>query len=220
MAETSTIDASTLERMPHTPGSMSAKTSDLKGYCEIASCGDIILIVPAGAETMKLKVSSHVLCTASPVFCAMLGPNSQFKEACELRKHSVEDPYELSLTEDYPRALMVVLLALHCRSGMVPGDFTFKNLVQLAIVCDKYDCREGLLPWVDTWTAAWKPYMFTSGYEEWLFVAWVFGIDMEFEELSRKIILESYFDPSDGELRTVGGIPLKTLTIPDRVLGK
>jgi hypothetical protein len=201
------------------PGSISTGMSNLKGYCEIARCGDIILIVPAGAGTMKLKVSSHVLCTASPVFRTMLGPNSKFKEACELRKCSVETPYEHSLTEDCPEALMVTLLVLHCRSGMVPVDLAFRNLVELAIVCDKYSCPEGLLPWMETWTASWTPLILTRGYEEWLFIAWVFGIKEGFEELSRKIILESYFDPSDGDLRSVGGIPLKTLTIPARVLG-
>jgi hypothetical protein len=202
------------------PGSVSAGTSDLNGYCEMSNCGDIILTVPAGTGTMKLKVSSQVLCTASPVFHAMLGPNSQFKKDCELRKCSVENPYELSLTDDYPRALMIVLLALHCRSGMVPVDLTFRNLVELAVVCDKYDCREELLPWVDIWAAAWKPRILTSGFEEWLFIAWVFGIKKGFEELLKDIILESYFEPSDGKLRTVGGILLETLTIPERVLGK
>jgi hypothetical protein len=168
---------------------------------------------------MKLKVSSHVLCTTSPVFRAILGPNSQFKEASELRKCPIETPYELPLTEDYPDALTTVLLALHCRCEMVPVDLTFRNLVELAIVCDKYDCPGGVLSWVESWTAPWKPLVLTSGYEEWLFIAWVFGIKEGFEELSRKIMLESYFDPSDGELRSEGGVRLKALTIPERVLG-
>jgi hypothetical protein len=95
----------------------------------------------------------------------------------------------------------------------------FRNVAELAIVCDKYDCRGGVLPWVETWAAPLKPLMLTSGYEEWLFIAWVFGIKEGFEELSRKIILESYSDPSDGELRSVGGVQLKTLSIPERILG-
>jgi hypothetical protein len=219
MAEASTNDASTLEDIPHISERMPAPPSNLKGYYEIASCGDIILIVSAEAGILGLKVSSHVLCTASPVFHAMLGPNSQFKEACELRKCSVENPYELYLTEDYPQALTAVLLALHCRTEMVPVELTFKNLLELAIICDKYNCAGGVWVWVEAWIADWEPLKVTSGYEEWLFIAWVFGIEEGFEELSRKIILESYFDPSDGELRTVGGTPLKTLTIPEVVLG-
>jgi hypothetical protein len=149
----------------------------------------------------------------------MLGPNSQFREACKLRKCSVENPYELSLTENYPHALTIVLLALHCRTDMVPVELRFENLLELAIVCDKYDCAGEVLPWVGTWAEYWEPLKLTSGYEGWLLIAWVFGIEEGFEELSRKVILESYFDPSDGELRTVGGTPLKTLAIPERVLG-
>jgi hypothetical protein len=101
----------------------------------------------------------------------MLGPNSQFKEACELRKCSAGALYELSLTDDYPQAFTVVLLALHCRTEMVPVNLTLRNVVELAIVCDKYDCRGGILPWVAIWTAACRPLILTSGYEEWLFVA-------------------------------------------------
>ena len=150
---------------------MSAETGGPERYYEVARCGDIILKVPAGAGTVGLVVSSHVLCSTSPVFRAMLGQDSQFKEASELRKCSIENPYELSLVDDYPNALTIVLLALHCRSELVPVSITFRNLVELAIVCDKYDCREGVFSWVGTWTAAWKPRMLEKGYEEWLFVA-------------------------------------------------
>ena len=192
------------------------------GYYEIASCGDILLEVSRGEETVDLKVSSHVLCSASPVFRAMLGPDSQFKEACELRMCSVENPYELSLEDDYPHALTVTLLALHSRSDMVPMELTFRNLVELAIVCDKYDCRGGVLPWVDTWAGAWKTRMLKreKGYEEWLFVAWVFGIEEGYDELSRGVILESYIDPGSGKLKSKGGAGLEALTIPEAVLGR
>ena len=202
---------------------MSAGTSSGPGgYCEIASCGDILLKVSTWEGAVDLKVSSHVLCSASPVFRAMLGPDSQFKEACELRTCSVEKPYELSLEDDYPHALTVTLLALHGRSDMVPVEITFRNLVELAIVCDKYDCRGGVLPWVDTTAEAWKHRMLDqeSGYEEWLFVAWVFGIEEGYDELSKGVILESYIDPYSRKLKSKGGEVLEELTIPEAVLGR
>ena len=204
---------------PDVPESVSTETDGPEEYREIAIFGDVILKIPAEAGAVKLRVSSHVLCTTSSVFRAMLGPDSQFKEASELRVHSAENPYELSLEDDYPYALTVILMALHSRSDMVPVDPAFKDLVELAIVCDKYDCRGGVFPWGDVWGAAWKPRMLESGYEEWLFVAWVFGIKEGFEKLSRKIILESYPCPADGSLRSANGVQLEKLTIPERVLG-
>ena len=218
------------ESVLRAPESMTAGTGGPGGYREIVIYGDVILKIPTAAGTLKLRVSSHVLCTTSPVFRAMLGPDSQFKKASEFRMPSAENPYELSLEDDYPYALTVVLLALHCRDEMVPVNPALKNLVELAIVCDKYDCRGGVLSWVDTWTAAWGPRggtlpwveksgLLESGYEEWLFVAWVFGIKDGFDKLSRKIILESYIDPADGELKTAGGARLGKLTIPQRVIG-
>ena len=204
---------------PGVPESVSTGAGGHEEYREIAICGDVILKIPAAAGTLKLKVSSHVLCTTSPVFRAMLGPDSKFKEASELRMRSAENPYELPLEDDYPYALTVILLALHCRYEMALVDPTFKDLVELAAVCDKYDCRGGVLSWVDSWAAAWKPHMLEKGYEEWLFIAWVFGIKKGFDKLSRKVILESYIDPADGSLRSAGGKRLETLTIPGRVLG-
>ena len=224
MAEASTANASIFggalpEGVSYFFEGMSAVESSPEGYREIASAGDVILKIPTATGTTKLRVSSHVLCTTSPVFRAMLGPHSQFREAAELRTRSTGDPYELSIEDDYPYALTAILLALHCRSEMVPVNPAFKDLVELAIVCDKYDCRGGLLPWVDIWTAAWKPHMLDSGYEEWLFIAWVFGIKEGFDELSRRVILESYIDPADGKLRSRGEVQLGKLNIPERVLG-
>ena len=224
MAEAPATDYSTVGRtppgsVPQVPKSAPTGTGGPGEYHEIAIYGDVILKIPTAAGTAKLRVSSHVLCTTSSVFRAMLGPDSQFKEASELRVHSAENPYELSLEDDYPYALTVILMALHSRSDMVPVDPAFKDLVELAIVCDKYDCRGGVFPWGDVWGAAWKPRMLESGYEEWLFVAWVFGIKEGFEKLSRKIILESYPGPADGSLRSANGVQLEKLTIPERVLG-
>ena len=201
------------------PKSMSTGTGGPEEYREISIYGDVILKIPAAVGTMKLRVASRVLCTTSPVFRAMLGPDSQFKEAYELRMHSVKKPYELSLEDDHPYALTVILMALHSRSDMVPVDPAFKDLVELAIVCDKYDCRGGVFPWGDVWGAAWKPRMLESGYEEWLFVAWVVGIKEVFNKLPRKLILESYPDPADGSMRSAEGVHLEKLTIPERALG-
>ena len=225
MAEASTTNTSIFGGTPpwnvsHFSEDMLAGTGGPEGYIEIASSGDVILKIPAAAAgTTNLRVSSHVLCTTSPVFRAMLGPHSQFREASEFRTRSADNPYELSIVDDYPYALTAILLALHCRGEMVPVNPAFKDLVELAIVCDKYDCRGGLLPWVDIWTAAWKPRLLESRYEEWLFIAWVFGIKEGFEELSRKLILESYIDPADGMLRSTGEMQLGKLNIPERVLG-
>jgi hypothetical protein len=148
----------------------------------------------------------------------MLGPSSQFKEACELRKSPTDELYELCLEDDWS-ALMVVLLALHCRSEMVPVSLSFDNLLRLAIVCDKYDCAGGVAPWARAWTEGWSSIALDPGHEEWLFIAWVFRIPEGFEELSRKIILESYVDTTDGELRSAAGQVLERLSIPQSVFG-
>lgn len=188
---------------------------------DIVTYGDLILEVSSDAGTARFKVSSQVLCIASPVFRAMLGPSSNFKEACELRAAAVSaEPYVLSLGEDDPQALAVVLNALHLQGSKVPISISFQNLVDLAIICDKYDCAPGVTLWADVWTEVWKKYALEPGFERWLFIAWTFGIDEIFMSLSRKLILDGEFDANNRTCLVLKGHPIDDMLIPEPVLGE
>jgi hypothetical protein len=189
---------------------------------EIASQGDIMIEMTSSMGLATLRVASQVLCTTSPVFRAMLGNSSRFKEACELReKAGSSEPYKLTLVEDNPEALGVILLALHCQNDRVPQSLSFEQLNNLAIVCDKYDCAVGVLPWVDIWTKPWKLYADTTGYERWLFIAWVFDIRDVFEKLSKKFILEGYCRTSTPKYLVMGATKyLDWMKLPGHITSK
>ncbi|RSL86898.1 hypothetical protein CEP51_002562 [Fusarium floridanum] len=67
---------------------------------QIIPDGDVMLIV--GPKKEKIQVSSHLLCTASPFFKAML--ESDFKEGRALRERN-GSPAEIELPAESPEAV-------------------------------------------------------------------------------------------------------------------
>lgn len=131
------------------------------------------------------------------------------------------EPYRLVLTDDNPEALAVILLALHCQNKLVPVAISFQNLLDLAIICDKYDCSAAVSLWVDIWTKDWRGSHQEAGYEQWLFIAWTFGIEDVFQSLSRKLVMEGHYGTEDPTLFiTKEGLCLDEILVPERVMGK
>lgn len=188
---------------------------------DIVPYGDLILEVDSPVGLARFKVVSAVLCLASPVFRAMLGPDSNFKEACELRDAEAStEPYVIPLEDTDPRALAVILNAIHLRNDYVPQSISFANLYELAVICDKYDCAAAVTLWVFIWIKSWKDLALQPGYEKWLFIAWTFKNEDVFASLSKKIILEGYYADANGPLLAAGGFPALDPDTPEVVFGK
>lgn len=188
--------------------------------------GDVILVIPSGSDpsaVARFQANSVVLCLASPVFRAMLGPNSRFREGTNLKLAAVagglqssgsnSTPMELSLTDDDPDAFAVILRILHLDFDNIPtamsafgADEEQHKLHEMAIICDKYDMRHVLLFWLKLWTA---PYLKTLNFNNiamssktgtrWLFIAYAFGYERLFHSVSRELILHCHLR-SSGEL--------------------
>ena len=126
--------------------------------------GDLTLIVGIDDEARTFCVSSNAMRLASPVWRAMLSPQNGFKEATS---------GEITFPDDDPQALLVVLLACHLRFQDIPEQLKFTDLVNLCVLCDKYDCVTLLRPWLSAWMASWKSSVGKTGYEGWVFIAWV-----------------------------------------------
>lgn len=162
---------------------MTTVPGDMEVICPV---GDMLLSCTTNGEIRRFKVSSQTLCTASDVFRAMLGPTSKFKEATELRTAGDTDElYELAIEDDDLKVLRYILLYLHHQNLEVPTKISFQELVQVAVVIDKYDLRVALRfmgeMWLQQWkdkpvvSREWDSLLPQSRYENWLFVSWVFG---------------------------------------------
>ncbi|RPB07165.1 hypothetical protein P167DRAFT_609639 [Morchella conica CCBAS932] len=199
---------------------MSDEKKTIRRQCatiEIAPEGDVILEVESPTGTARFRVLSSVLCLASPVFRVMLGRNSNFKEACELR-NSDSAPYVVPLDESDPGALAVILNVFHLRNDHVPKTVSFANLYKLAVICDKYDCATAVALWVPIWTGGSISSVLQPGNGKWLFIAWALKIEHIFAEVSKKIVLEGFYSDPNSALLTTGGFPAVDTDTPEVVV--
>ncbi|KAL8795387.1 MAG: hypothetical protein Q9195_002128 [Heterodermia aff. obscurata] len=179
-----------------------ALTSDI----QIDAAGDITLLVKHGDEWVTFQVSSKAMSLASPVWRAMLDPNGPFRE-------SRADNNEITFPDDYSKALLILLLAAHLRFQDVPQNLTFEQLLNVCILCDKYDCITLVRPWISKWLDRQRYPAGEKLYEEWLFIAWTTGDEATFESTGRNLILHA--NP-DGSRKLNEGIPearLQTITM-------
>ena len=121
-----------------------ANTS-LDMYC-IAPVGDIVLVV--GNQGTRLRVHSVCMRNVSKVFDAMFGPH--FSKG---QPSSGGSPKEIAMPDDDASAMTIVCNVIHHRNDVLPDVLEASELVQLALVADKYDCaltlRYVMIQWLD-----------------------------------------------------------------------
>lgn len=162
--------------------------------------GDLTMSLKGG----NLKVSRKVLSLSSPVFRAMLGAESQFKESTN-KEFERDGTQAVSFEDDDFQTMAMIARIMHLQSSQVPKKLTFKQLYQVAILCDKYDFKECLGPWPKIWA---KPYLKSyalEGYQGWLFMSTIFGNEETFKDITRHLIVNSKVTV-DGLLVTTTGI--------------
>ncbi|KAL8857853.1 MAG: hypothetical protein Q9178_005609 [Gyalolechia marmorata] len=156
-------------------------------------------------EIFHVRVSSKHLILASPVFKRML--QASFKEGQQL---SSQGHTELSLPDDDPAALLVLLHLIHGRIRMVPRTVDLGKLTNLAILIDKYELLEITEMIMDHWIQGLEsdiPLSFTNDLLPWMCVSWVFKKPEIFEKVTRVAQLESE-----------GNLQANQLPIPQSVL--
>jgi len=163
--------------------------------------GDVILVIPQ-KRTVRFQVNSHSLCLASSVFRAMLGINASFKEGSALRNRNASSPpINITLEDDEPKALAVLLRIVHHQYDWIPRTLDVSQLYQVAIVCDKYDMRDVLGLWLDQWIPLATQCGGKIVGDQWLYIAYTFGREALFTQLSRDLIITSTVD-ANGSLLT------------------
>ncbi|KAI9150295.1 hypothetical protein HJFPF1_10054 [Paramyrothecium foliicola] len=111
---------------------------------EIAPDGDIVFIV--GPLEKRLTADACILRLSSPVLRAMLKP--YYKEGQTL---AADGCLEIVLRDDNAEAFEVVLSAIHGCNGKYMSTPTPEELLQVAIICDKYDCLSSISFAMHTW---------------------------------------------------------------------
>jgi len=163
----------------------------------IAEGGDLYLNVGRLEDKLVYQVASQTLWVASRVFRKMFGPDSPFSERILVKRAGITGfpPAELTLDDD-PVAFSHVLNVLHHRFHQVPGNVDFPVLVAIAAIVDKYELRDAMTLWAQKWSQYWTSSLKKPGFEDWLFVSWVFRLDQQFIDISRELSLRAIRMPN------------------------
>jgi hypothetical protein len=146
--------------------------------------GDVILHVGEGKEdAVSLLVSSHVLGLASSVFEAMF--EGRFAEGQNL---STTSPPTITFPDDHPKYMTFLCKLFHLQTDDIPGTLEISGLVELAVLCDKYDCAKGVRPWSKIWVSQHLSTPESHGFQQLLAVSFVLDLPHEFREVSVGLI--------------------------------
>ena len=174
--------------------------------------GDLILLVGLGDKQVSVRASSKVLMLASPVLNAML--NSSFVEGQALSHKDGTSIPTISLPDDDPEAFTWICDALHFKK-LREDSYDFKFLENVAVLCDKYDSRQALAPWIELWLGSWNSSDFERQSPIMLGIAYAFDDQTAFWRVSRYLIRTR----TDAGLMDVASY-LNNSILPDGVLGK
>lgn len=106
-------------------------------------------------------------------------------ETRNLRQQPVE---QIDFREDDPEALRILLRIAHLKFRDIPSQLSYKTLLNIAILCDQYDCVDLVVSFLPQWLSNEEVESKKPGQVNWLFIAWVFGRRKVFEELSKHLI--------------------------------
>jgi len=178
-------------------GRMRASASWKVSNVQFDPDGDVILVIPSQAQerTARFQVSSHSLCLASSVFRTILGANACFEKGNALRYRATSSPpIDITLEDDEPKALALLLRIVHHQYDWVPRTLDDDQLYQVAILCDKYDMQQVLGLYLDQWIPMDTEAGGKISGDRWLFISYVFGREDLFMQLSKELILTSTVD--------------------------
>ncbi|KAI9867731.1 MAG: hypothetical protein M1813_008531 [Trichoglossum hirsutum] len=201
------LAVSVLERPQNNQTGEGGKTNIYES--RIDSEGDIILDFASGDinySRLQYQVSSHMLSKASPLFAQALkiapsrmpgpfipkGMEGQLPVVPPVRVPAKSATLIFMPQKEYSiGALGIVLCAAHMRNDKVPRSISFRELVEVARVCQQYQCIDPVSLFVELlWLPQWQEWIGHPGYGDFLLISYVFGHARIFETASKRVILQ------------------------------
>lgn len=96
---------------------------------------------------------------------------------------------QLRLTKENPDVLVQLLRIAHSEFGDLADKLTFRQIVQLAEISERYETNKILIPFLAKWTDPYRQAILEPGNEEWLFVAYQFGFEEDYLRLAKHLTL-------------------------------
>jgi hypothetical protein len=167
-------------------GASDPRAATAKTVMALDADGDLIL----RAGTTSFKVCSATLRRASPVWKAMLfGP---WKES---RPTTDGQEWVVTLSEDSPSALKIVLAIVHGKFDRVPQHMDVTPFSEVLLVAHKYDVSGVMGPWMKQWAEGidWCEISQRRNHSliRAAYIAWDLGLEDRLMMITRTLIVEA-----------------------------
>ena len=171
--------------------------------------GDIRLTVSYFEEgQVTFVASSSCLRLASAKWNALLESTTS---------EDAQSQIEIELSGDDIETTRTILQIAHLHFDKVPTSLSFERLLKVAIFCSKHETVGLVRPFLKSWAWPWRSKILADGYEQWLFIAWVFGFGKTFEAITHSLAVTIKTNPG-GECLIPGGV-LSGPHIPGTIIG-
>jgi hypothetical protein len=126
---------------------------------------------------------------------------------------------KIRLADDDADMMLVFMLIAHLRFSEVPRKLGFHQLLGMARICNRYNVNEVVDPLVPEWMAAHKSRLLETGYEAWLYIAYQFGMEVQYLRLANYLAANCRINAAK-QLLIPGTSHILTGHFPERCLGK
>ncbi|KAK6331575.1 hypothetical protein TWF718_002124 [Orbilia javanica] len=141
-------------------------------------------------DVIKYYVTAWSLEQTSPIFSRIISPSPRFKQPSKISYLGKEDCKLITLEDDEPLALSIVLNLLHFNSKSLPSieGISWNTFYDIAVIWDKYDISNIIVP---PWLRHFRKNMNSVGYEDWLFIGKTFQEEEGYVDLTARLIIEA-----------------------------
>lgn len=205
--------------------------------------GDVEITIKHNGTQFKGRVCSQPMVLASPVFKRFIYPPWQVAQPAQpAARFSFFSPHSgsnfhpalppmqppignIDFSDDPASTLLIILRIIHLNLSNLPGEISSAELLQLALLCEQYQCATLISTFAIEWIeeASHNEYTSEVGKDSWLLIYWTFGYPDDYLRLAEELVLavsldgdgNVWFPNSDyyGEMQMVSEI------MPDKALG-
>ncbi|OJJ97461.1 hypothetical protein ASPACDRAFT_45551 [Aspergillus aculeatus ATCC 16872] len=153
--------------------------------------GDVILFHVMEGEEHRIRVSTKHLIRASQFFAKVYTGREQDSTEPWCSREFLPDFEGLRL-----ESILILMRIIHGQASVLPEVIDLPTLVDLGLLVDRCQCaplaRYFALQWVDNLTATESPSENGKEVMEWIYVAWVWNMNKEFEANTLVAVETSY----------------------------
>ena len=95
----------------------------------------------------------------------------------------------MALPDDDPKSMILLCKIVHMQTKDLVQEPSFKELADIAIVCDKYRCTESVRWWLRFWITKKLALPEARNFEKLIFVTYLCDLPQEFEEVTLACML-------------------------------